>query len=71
MITNPDIVARFEHLRQKTNPLSIAERFALLEGMYELAVKLDGLRPDNQDEHLRDTVQLVHSLHALVQTPAR
>jgi hypothetical protein len=71
MITNPDTVARFERLMQRTKPLTLAERFSLFEGMYELAAKLDGFRPTNRDEHLVDTIQLVRNLHSLVQTSPR
>jgi len=71
MITNPDTVARFERLMQQAKPMTLAERFALLEGMYELAAHLDGFRPAKRDEHLGDTIQLVRNLHSLVQTPSR
>jgi hypothetical protein len=71
MMTNPDTVARFERLMQRAKPLTLAERFALLEGMYELAANLEGFRPLIKDEHLVDTIQLVRNLQSLVQTSPR
>ncbi len=66
MITRPDILERFERDLQRKEHLTLYEKLALLDGMYELAVKLGHFRRENALEGIEFDIQLAARLNSLV-----
>lgn len=68
MITNSDIVMKFEQEQLKAEDLSLSEKFAILNGMYELAVSLHRFPPTDILEGIGDSIRLSTILNSNVPT---
>lgn len=71
MITNPHILEAFEHELQRSEALSLSEKYALLDGMYELARQLGHFSSDRALEGVEETIQLAKVLNSLVSRTPR
>ncbi len=63
MVTNPHILEAFERDLQRTQNLTLEEKYALLDGMYELAVRLGHFTSDRALEGIENTIQLAKALN--------
>lgn len=66
MITEPHILEEFERDLQRKDRLTLKEKFALLQGMYELAVKLGHFNSEKALEGIEDDIQLASRLNSIV-----
>ena len=66
MITEPHILEEFERDLQRNERLTLKEKFALLQGMYELAVNLGHFKRENALEGIEQHIQLASHLNSLV-----
>ena len=65
IITNPHILEAFERNLQQTQNLTLREKFALLDGMYELAVHLGHFTPERALDGIDDTIRLAKALDSV------
>lgn len=66
MITGPHILREFERDLQQKERLTLEEKHALLQGMYELAVKLGHFKRENALEGIEHVIQLASRLNSIV-----
>ena len=66
MITNPDIVKKFEDEQLREESLTLAEKFAILDGMFELAVATHKFPPADILEGIEHTIHLAKILNSRV-----
>ena len=66
MITNPHILEAFEQEIRRTENLTLAQKFSLLDGMYELACKFGHFRPDRDVHDIDHTVRLARIINSIV-----
>ncbi|HLP80853.1 MAG TPA: hypothetical protein VK141_02530 [Nitrosomonas sp.] len=66
MITNPNIVAKFEVEQFREETLPLPEKFAILNGMYELAVTLHRFPPTDILEGIEHSIHLAKILNSRV-----
>ena len=71
MITNPQILEAFERDLQRTQILTLEEKYALLDGMYEFAVRLGHFTSERALEGIDDSIRLAKALNSLVSTTPR
>lgn len=65
MITNPHILEAFEKNTLITQDLTLAQRFSLLDGMYEMACKFGHFKTDrgvHDIDHLVRVARIINSL---------
>ncbi len=68
MITNSDIVIKFEEEQLKAEDLPLSAKFAILDGMHELAVSLHRFPPADILEGIEDSIHLSSILNRNVPT---
>jgi hypothetical protein len=66
MITDSHILEEFERNLQRKERLTLTEKFALLQGMYELAVSLGHFKRGNALEGIEHDIQLASRLNSIV-----
>jgi hypothetical protein len=66
MITNSTIVTKFEIEQLREETLTLSEKFAILNGMYELAVTLHRFPPANILEGIEHSIHLAKILNSRV-----
>lgn len=66
MVTNSHILEAFEREFQRSEILSLSEKYALLDGMYDLALRLGHFTPERALEGLDETIQFAKALNSLV-----
>lgn len=66
LITQPHILEDFERDLRRKEHFSLEEKFALLQGMYELAAKLGHFRRERALEGIEDDIQLALRLNSIV-----
>ena len=66
MITNPDIIAKFEGDQLRDEILTLPEKFAILNGMFELAVTLHRFPPTDILEGIEHSIHLAKILNSRV-----
>jgi len=71
MITNPEIVRQAEMEYLRNEKLSVQQRFAILEGLYQLAVKAGHFRPEQILDGIENDIALAKALNTDVRIPPR
>ena len=71
VITNPRILEAFEIDLQRTQDLTLEQKYALLDGMYDLAAGLGHFTSERALEGIDDTLRLAKALNSLVSTTSR
>ena len=66
MITNPHILEAFEHDLQRSEALSLEEKYAQLDGMYDFARQLGHFTPARALDGIEETIRLAKALNSLV-----
>ena len=66
VITNPHILEAFERDFQRSEALSLNEKYAQLDGMYELAFRFGHFSRERALEGLDETIQFAKALNSLV-----
>jgi hypothetical protein len=71
MMTNPELVQQFEMEYLRNEELSVEQRFALLEGMYQMAVNAGHFRPEQILDGIENDIALARALSSNVRIPPR
>ena len=71
MIKNPDEVRRFEEQYLRKENLSVQQRFAILDGLYELAVRFGHFKQEDIMEGIENDIWLAKALNTEVTAPPR
>lgn len=71
VIINPHILEQFERQFQQSEVLSLMERYAFLDGMYELAASFGHFTPERALDGIDDTIEFAKALNSLVSTTPR
>jgi len=71
MITNPELVRQFEDEYLRKEELTAQQRFAILEGVYRLAVKAGHFRPEQILDGIENDIALAKALNSDVRIPPR
>lgn len=71
MVKNPEILEQVELQHEREHPLTLEQKFALFEDMYQHAVKLRGVEFNNTEEHLESIIFLAKALHGNTSTASR
>jgi hypothetical protein len=66
MITNPEILVKFEGDQLRGETLTLPEKFAILNGMFELAVSLHRFPPTDILEGIEHSIHLAKILNSRV-----
>jgi len=66
LITEPHVLEEFERDLQRKESLTLMQKFALLQGMYELAVNLGHFKRESALEGIEHDIQLASHLNSLV-----
>jgi hypothetical protein len=66
VVTNPHILEAFERELQRSEILTLSEKYAQLDGMYILAFRLGHFAPERALEGLDETIQFAKALNSLV-----
>ena len=64
MIRNPDEVERARRRRERENPLTLQQKYALLNAMYEEVKQLGRLRSGNGQERMKHKLAMARVLNA-------
>jgi hypothetical protein len=71
VIKNPDEVRRFEEQYLREENLSVQQRFAILDGLYELAVLFGHFKQEDIMEGIENDIWLAKALNTDVRIPPR
>jgi len=71
MITNPRLLEHFNASFLVAHPLTIEQKFAILQGLYDQAVAFGHFTEKDLHEGLENDVQLSRSSKTHVQIPSR
>jgi len=71
MVMNPQMLEAFERDLQRTQNLTLEQKYALLDGMYDLAARLGHFTPERALEGIDGTIQLAKALNSLVSRTPR
>lgn len=71
MVKNPEILEQAELEYEREYPLTLEQKFALFEEMYQHAAKLGGTYFSRTEEHLENIILLVKALHGDILTASR
>ena len=71
MITNPELVSQSELEYLRNEELTVQQRFAILEGLYQLAVKAGHFRPGQILDGIENDIALARALNSDVRIPPR
>lgn len=71
MIKNPQILAAFDRQSMIEETMSLEKKYALLDGMYELARSAGALEKSTSLEDLTDDIEIARILHKNVQKTSR
>lgn len=71
MVKNPEILEKVELEYEREHPLTLEQKIALFEEMYQHAVKLGGANLSGTEEHLEDILSLAKALHGNISTASR
>ena len=71
MIINPELVRQAETEFLRNEELSIEQRFAILEGLYQIAVSAGHFRPEQILDGIENDIALARALNTDVQIPSR
>lgn len=71
MITNYDEVRKFEEQFLRDETLSVSQRFALLDGLYAMAVRFGHFKQEDILEGIENDIWLAKALNADVRIPPR
>jgi hypothetical protein len=69
VIKNPDEIRRFEEKFLLGENLSVRQRFAILEGLYELAVRFGHFTQEDIMEGIENDIWLAKALNTDVRIP--
>jgi hypothetical protein len=71
VIKNPDEVQRFEEQYLREENLSVQQRFTILDGLYELAVRSGHFKQEDIMEGIENDIWLAKALNTEVSLPPR
>lgn len=71
MVKNPEILEQAELEYEREHPLTLEQKFAMFQDMYEHAVKLRGAEFNNTEEHLENIIFLAKALHGNTSAASR
>jgi hypothetical protein len=71
VIKNPEEVRRFEEQYQLKENLSVHQRFEILDGLYEIAVRFGHFKQDDILDGIENDIWLAKALNTDVRIPPR
>lgn len=71
MVKNPEILEQAELEYEREHPLTLEQKFAMFEDMYQHAVKLGGNHFKRTEEDFENILSLVKALHGNISTASR